>query len=323
MDIVPADEGNELQLFTSADATIERFLAELDVQDNSRAVYRRALHHFFSWLTDQGITRPRRQDITRYREYLAAAGFTPATVNGYLTPVRGTFAYLQAEGIYPNITSAVKGLRQPKGFLKGYLTADQIERLLDGISFADLKGRRDYALINVMVGTGLRTISISLASVGDIVNRGGELTLRYQGKGSRSKDDFVLLLPDVYGPIADYLAARGATSSSDPLFACCGNRNHDGRLSTRAIRHTVERRLTDAGLKTDTITTHSLRHTAATLALQEGADILQVKDMLGHADLNSTLHYSHNIQRIADGAERRVAPLLRDIYQRKQTEPIA
>lgn len=157
-----------------------------------------------------------------------------------------------------------------------------------------------------MLRTGLREVEVARCDVGDIGKEAGELVLRVHGKGRDSKDNFVLITSNAYSPVADYLAERGKVANDQPLFACHSNRNRDGRLTTRAIRGMVEDRLVRAGLKSDKVSAHSLRHSTATLAILGGADVIQVKEMLRHSSINSTMIYVHNLNRVADGAEKYV-----------------
>ena len=81
-----------------------------------------------------------------------------------------------------------------------------------------------------------------------------------------------------------------------PLLVSVGNRSRGGRLSRSQIRTLVNSYLTESGLKNKnnrTISTHSLRHTAGTLALRAGAELRQVQDLLGHADPRTTSIYVH------------------------------
>ena len=225
----------------------------------------------------------------------------------YLTSVRRFFAYLEAEGLYPDIARGIKGPKRPRGYSKEALTKDQARRLIDFIDISTLAGSRDLAIINLMMRTGLREIEIARLDVGDIGKESGELVLRIHGKGRDSKDDFVVLTSHSYGPLADYLAGRGRVQNDEPIFVAHGSRrSKDGRLTTRAIRQIVDKRLEKAGLKEERISAHSLRHTCATLALLGGADVVQVKEMLRHGNINTTMVYVHNLNRVQDGAEKYV-----------------
>jgi site-specific recombinase XerD len=300
-------QGGALTRSLDADNAVRGFLADLDAKDRTRETYGKALKSFVAWVQEKGIDRPLREDILAYRAGLVDTGKSAHTVNAYLSAARLFFAYLEAKGLYPNVAKGVKGMKKPSGFCKEALTAAQARRLLDTIAEDGIRSLRDYAIINLMLRTGLRDIEVVRADVGDIGSEAGELVLRVHGKGRDSKDNFVLLTGDAYGPVADYLAARGNPAKEEPLFTAHGNRNAGGRLSTRSVSRLIEERLSQAGLKSEKITAHSLRHTAATLALLGGADLLSVRDMLRHSDINTTLIYAHNLKRVSAGAEKCVA----------------
>jgi len=282
------------------------FLENLDAGENTRRSYAAGIDRFISWAEREGVALTR-QAVISWRRALEEAGYSPYTVGSYMTAVRRFFAFLEAEGIYPNVALGVKGTRRPKGFCRDILTDEQARRLLETIRGRTreeaLDALRDYALINLLLRTGVRTVEVARANVGDIGTEGNHLVLRIQGKGRDAKDDFVLLTDPAYGPLMDYLQARGSAEAREPLFCSHSNRNRGERLTTRSIRRIVGRRLREAGLKTERISAHSLRHTAGTNALAHGADLLSVKEMLRHKDINTTLIYARNLKRVAAGAE--------------------
>jgi len=294
--------------------TIERFLSSLDTKPITKDTYKKALRVFEIWIKDKGCLHPTRENILEYKEYLKARTIvgndgeiktlSPLTVTAYLTALRRFFAFLEAEKLYPNIARDIKGLKRPKGFLKETLTKDEASRLLEGIKRENLNALRDFAMINLMLRTGLRTIEVARVLVEDIGRETGETVLRVWGKGRDSKDDFVILTDNAYAPILDYLQARGQTKLSEPIFSSHSNHNKTGALTTRSVRRIIEDRLKAVGLKTAKVTAHSLRHTAGTIALLNGADILSVKEMLRHSDINTTLIYTHNLNRLSKGAEK-------------------
>jgi integrase/recombinase XerD len=286
---------------------IDRWLASLDAKPTTRDTYRRAIKSFLVWTADNAITRPQRENILAYKRHLESAGKSTYTVGSYLTAVRRFFAFLEAEKMYPDVAKNIRGPKRPRGYAKEALTREQARRLVDSIDpLKGAVGLRDRALINLLIRTGMREIEATRADVGDIGKETGALVLRVHGKGRDSKDDFVVLTADSYTPLADYLAARGKVNNEDPLFLSHGNRNKNGRLTTRAIRGIVEARLESAGLKEERVSCHSLRHTAATLALLGGADVVSVKEMLRHENINTTMVYIHSMNRVADGAEKYV-----------------
>jgi site-specific recombinase XerD len=298
--------GLDTQGLQAGAEVIDRWLASLDAKPTTKDTYRKAIKAFLLWTSQEGITRPQREDVLAYKRHLEAEGKSTFTIGIYLTATRRFFAYLEAERLYPDVAKSIKGPKRPRGFAKEALTREQARRLVGSIGVEALADLRDLALINLMLRTGIREVEATRTDVGDIGREAGELVLRVQGKGRDSKDDFVVLTNDAYEPLADYLAARGKVNNDDPLFPSYSNRNRHGRLSTRAVRGIVEKRLTEAGLKEDRVSCHSLRHTAATLALLGGADVVSVKEMLRHQYINTTMVYVHSLNRVQDGAEKYV-----------------
>ena len=312
--LIPTGKTEVITIRNVLETAIKKFLATLDTRQNTKDTYRRALRVFEIWITDKGYQKPTREHILEYKDYLQSKTIlgqddevktlSPLTVTAYITALRRFFSFLEAEKLYPNIARGIKGLKRPKGFLKDTLTKDEAKRLLEGIGEDNINGLRDYALINLMLHTGLRTIEVSRALIGDIGRDGGETILKVWGKGRDSKDDFVILTEDAYKPILDYMTKRGETKLSEPLFNSHSNRNQTEALTTRSVRRIIEARLKAVGLKTSKITAHSLRHTSATIALSNGADLISVKEMLRHSNINTTLIYTHNLNRLSKGAEK-------------------
>jgi len=81
-------------------------------------------------------------------------------------------------------------------------------------------------------------------------------------------------------------------------------------MTTRSISRIVKAALKGAGMDSDRLTAHSLRHTAVTLSLLAGASIQEAQSMVRHSNINTTLIYAHNIDRIGKAAERRIDTLL-------------
>jgi len=289
---------------------VERFILSQDVAPSSRETYRRQLSAFLLWLHDRGNTSPDRDTILEYKAHLSAEGLSPFTVSGYMVSVRRFFAWTETYRLYPNIANGVKGAKKPRGFRKDPLTVEQVKRLLNSIPRDVIEGKRDYALLSLMINTGLRTIELERAIVGDIRQQSGQAVLWVQGKGRESKDDFVLLTESVLRPIREYLAARGQLSDNEPLFTTAGNRGRGMALCTRSIRRIVKQRLQGIDIVDGRLSAHSLRHTAVTLSLLSGATLQQAQAMARHANIATTTIYAHNIDRLRDAPEHGIERLL-------------
>ena len=278
----------------------------IDAAPKTIETYTKAIRQFFKYLSDNGIERPERQDIIDYREQLKR-DHKPTTVQSYIAAVKLFFQWTDQSGIYPNVADRIKGAKLDTEHKKDYLTSKQAAKLLHTVDRSTVKGKRDYAILSLMATTGLRTISIIRANIEDIRTIGDDTALFYQGKGHEEKANLVKLAEPVEDAIREYLSARGEKNGKAPLFCSMSNKNAGQRMTTRSISRIAKGSLIAAGLESDRLTAHSLRHTAATLALLNNAKPEEVQQMLDHRNLNTTLIYSHALDRMKNDSEKKVA----------------
>ena len=308
--ILPVKVKEGIARIPSLEELISSFIQAQDVRPNSRESYRKGLKKFLSWLRIREIMDPTRQTILDYKESLKKSGLSSFSVSAYIVVVRKFFTWLEATRGLPNIAKGIKGAKRARGFRKDPLTLSQVKELLGSIDKAGLRGLRDFSLINLLTRTGLRTIEAARANVEDIRQQGGEALLWIQGKGRDDKDEFVLLTGETLKPIYEYLKAKGTTKPEAPLFSSMSDRNGGARLTTRTLRRIVKDRLREIGIDSDRLTAHSLRHTGITLALQAGATVQEAQALARHANINTTLIYAHNIDRIKQAPERKIDALI-------------
>ena len=283
----------------------ERWIGFLDAKKKTVQTYNRAMRQFFYYLDDYGVKQPNRETVLSYRDFLSQAR-EPATVQSYLMAVKQFFKWTALEGLYPNIADNVKGAKIDIGFKKDYLTSKQVKKLLAAIDISTLKGLRDYALLLLMVTTGLRTIEVERANIEDLRTVADFTALFVQGKGQEEKRQYVKVEEPVENAIKAYLAARGRAATTAPLFASMANRNSGGRMTTRSISRIAKEAMIAADLNSERLTAHSLRHTTATLNLLHGGTPEETMQLLRHANLNTTLIYSHALERAKNNSEARV-----------------
>lgn len=290
-----------IETHQSEKTLIQNFLDNCDAMTATKRTYDNGLKRFFEYMRGkQEITRA---DLLAYKADLIAT-CKPSTVNCYLASVKSFYEWLESAGISPNLAKGIKGVRENAGFKKNELSLNQARRLLDSISRDRIEGKRDFALINLLIRCGLRTIEAARANIGDISASEDQPALLYvEGKGHSEKDDFVMLTDGALEPIRDYLTARGDTDPDAPLFASHGNRNAGGRLQVESISRIIKTRMREAGIDDSKITAHSLRHTCATNAIKAGANVRQVQKMMRHAKIETTLLYCHDLDRKANAAE--------------------
>ena len=283
-----------------------RWTSFIDASPKTVDTYSKNIKRFFVYLVENGITQPQREDIVAYRDYLKV-DHKPTTVQGYLAAVKLFFQWTEQERLYPNVAQRVKGAKLDNEHKKDYLTTKQVNRLLGAVDRGTLQGLRDYAILSVMVTTGLREVSIVNANIGDIRTAGDAVALFYKGKGHEEKATYVKLAEPVEEAVRAYLKARGETDPEAPLFSSIANRNNGERMTTRSVSRIAKTRLIDVGLESDRLTGHSLRHTAATLNLLNGGTVEETQQLLDHANINTTLIYSHALERAKNNSEERIA----------------
>ncbi len=276
---------------------VSNFIAELDVKPSSRNTYTNSLKQFFYFLKREQISLPDvdRAIIIRYKQMLANAGMSPYTIGLYLSTVRKFYTWASDKGYTTNIATGIKSPKKSSKFQRQPISKEECAELLEAAA-----SKRDYAITSLLLRTGIRTIELVRANVGDIVQKKTEQArhnvLMIQGKGADSKDRFVILSPKAHTPIQEYLKEKGKPKANEPLFTSNSKQNKGGRLTTRSVRRIVKENLISIGVNSRDITTHSLRHTTAIQLLLAGQDLNSVRNVLGHAALSTTQIYSHHIE---------------------------
>lgn len=291
---------------------IQRFLDSLDSSELTKTHYQSRLQQFILWLDTQPIEPVQRSTILHYKRWLKDRKCEASTIGAYLVAVRQFFQWTEVNRIYPDVTRGIKGAKRSRSFRRSALTISQIHRLFDSIDRSSALGKRDFALINLLVRTGLRTIEVIRCKVGDIrpVNS-DTVGLWVQGKGRQEPDEFVVLTEDCISPVMDYLSSRPSLKQEDPLFASLSDGSYGSSLSTRTIRRVVKERLRAIGLNSPRLTSHSLRHTSISLCLEGGASIQEAQKMARHADISTTNIYVHLGDRAKGVAEKSVEDILK------------
>lgn len=198
--------------------------------------------------------------------------------------IRSFFNYLTNK-THQLDTNPVKDLDSPKlrRTLPKYLTLEESIQLLQSIGGRNPE--RDYCILTLFLNCGLRISELTGLDLTDI--RGD--SLRVLGKGGKMR---MLFLNDACkDALRQYLEVRRdvAGSFSNALFL--SERNE--RVSRSTIHAMVKKKLSEAGLDSKSYSAHKLRHTAATLMLQNGVDVRAVQEVLGHDHLNTTEIYTH------------------------------
>lgn len=284
------------------DELFTRFINYLDVSKLSVYQYKINLKRFFDFLKEHDIKQPTRQDILDYKNFLKSKEYKPTTVAAYIVAVKLFFQWLELENLYPDVSKRIKTDKISKYHKKDALTVNQTKNLLESIEKNKINDKRNYAMILLMITSGLRTIEVVKANLEDMRNLGNYTVLYIQSKSKNEKTDYVKLPFPVEAAIRDYVAAAKITNLKSPLFL-----NHSGnRLTTRMVRKVVKKYLVKSNLNDTRITTHSLRHTTATLNLINGGTLEETQQLLRHQNISTTMIYAHHLERLDNNSEDRV-----------------
>ncbi len=225
-------------------------------------------------------------DIYSFMSYLSMdRGLNNTSRARKVATIRSFYKYLTVKAkVLP--VNPVQDLDSPKirKSLPKYLSLDESIELLDSVNGKNAV--RDYCILTLFLNCGLRISEVVGLNVSDI--RGDQL--RVLGKGNKER---MLFLNDAcQKALQDWLTERAGMTLADEnaLFVTQQNRK---RITRAAVHKLVKKHLTEAGLDASQYSSHKLRHTAATLMLQNGVDVRTLQEVLGHDHLNTTQIYTH------------------------------
>ncbi|MEQ8820972.1 MAG: tyrosine-type recombinase/integrase [Sumerlaeia bacterium] len=272
----------------------------------TRRAYRGDLEDFMAFvgIRQAGeFVRVTRAHVIAWRGDLEARGLARATIRRKLSALASLFDHLcECNAVAGN---PVDGVKRPRSESREGKTPalgdDQARALLAAPRGDSLKAKRDRAILSMLLYHGLRREELCRLRVGDIEARRGVAHLRVFGKGAKVR--YVPLHPATGRLVHEYLEAAGhGEDGGGALFRPVVN-NATGEGLARGLdpgsvhREIVARYCREAGIAASGIGPHALRATAATNALDHGADIARVQAWLGHADISTTKMYDRRGER--------------------------
>lgn len=297
--------GRPIEIHATLDANMEDFIVHLAVERgrSPRTIdaYRRDLRRYSQYLAD--IARSSgdvdRVELAGFRSHLESIPLSPASVTRSVVCVRNFHRWIVLEGLRADDPTIDLTTRRLPDALPKALTEQQVMAVIDVIAEAiaadpanPLK-LRDMALVEVMYGTGVRVSEATGASFGDL-DVDARL-LRVMGK--RSKERIVpvgraamsalMVWLDVGRP---QLLPQRWRSRDDSTALFLGNRGT--RITRQAVWQMIKANAAAAGVPSDVISPHVLRHSCATHMLDHGADIRTVQELLGHVSISTTQRYT-------------------------------
>jgi len=284
---------------------------ERSVSEETRRAYRRTTREFFRFVGNRHPAQVTPADVLSFRDQLIAARKRPATVAFKLSVVRSMFEYLKLAGYVshnPALTKLVPSPALSEDLRGRALTAKEVRYLLSGPDRAKPEGARDYALLLVMLRTGLRVKEVSTIRRSAIKWSHGRWTLRVKVKGGRER--CLPLPPEVKAAIDESLkldeSRRGTLNSGGHeayVFQPLVNYRtlvFAKPLSGQSVWNIVRRWSDFTGV--GKLSPHDLRRTAITRALDLGLTYRQVQMMSGHKDPKTVMRYDHGRENMEQNA---------------------
>lgn len=277
---------------------VHPFLVQLDSL-KTRSDYKSEIALFSTWV-GKPLAEVSPLDLISYRKAMEDRGLKAATIHKKLSVLRSFWSFISQTFNLPNPALCVRLPKVNDQSMKAVLSLQEVGRLLSVIDTRTTIGKRDLAIMGLLLVNGLRTIEVSRASMEDMHEIEGFTVLKVHGKGGKIGD--AKLRDDVAAAISSYLQYRGSTNPDEPLFLAVGNLGK-GRISEKTVQARVRHYLKLAGIQKPNLTAHSLRHTCAVLTLSLGkADIIQVQRLLRHSDPKVTMRYVQSLDWLRDNA---------------------
>ena len=243
------------------------------------------------------------EDVSLYREHLINL-YAPATAAKKLAVLRRFLIFTFMTGATTVNPEALRffakspRVRQDPAY--NVLTEDELQRMLNA---ARVDNYRDYVLLAVMAGCGLREAEVVGLKLSDFQDSGnGAVMLRVLGKGDKIRN--VPISPDLWRLVQRYvlLSGRSLNSYADARKPLLTSRvGKDKPLTTRSVQNIVKKYVRAAGI-TKPISPHSIRHTVGTNMAVNEAPLLVIQQFLGHSDPKTTMRYIRRAEELASKA---------------------
>ena len=271
----------------------ERFLSYLEAERGysplTIVAYRSDIRQFLEFFHGEqvgvSVENIETSDIRDFVASLQAKGLKPPTISRRINCLRSFFGFLwDNEYVSSNPCMRISTPKKQRK-LPTVLTEGECRALLDAAydCHYTMLGFRDRAVLSLLIYTGVRRQELLDLTLDDVDLEQRWLTVR-RGKGNKMR--LVPLVPEAIWAVADWLEFR-PDCTHERLFATLTGRP----LGRHGLQDLFRKALQNAGISRSGVTVHSLRHTFASLLLKNGCDLMSIKEMLGHASLESTAIY--------------------------------
>ncbi len=277
------------------EVVIERFLdamwMERGLSENTLISYRNDLSKLRRWIEQEKISFESASvdDLQRYQQWLFDAGYKQTSRARMVSAIRRLYQYLHREKVREDDPSVMLvSPRLPKRLPKD-ISEEQVDALLDAPDPNDPIELRDKAMLELLYATGLRVTELVSLTMENVSLRQG--VVRVIGKGN--KERLVPMGENAVDWIEQFLEIGRpqllGEKSSDVVFPS----KRAKQMTRQTFWHRIKHYAVLAGIDSDKLSPHVMRHAFATHLLNYGADLRVVQMLLGHSDLSTTQIYTH------------------------------
>lgn len=275
---------------------IDAFLEYIEKQKmyslNTKKNYEIDISEFMNYLKDKEInyTDVNYEFIKEYLVYMYNKKYKRNTIARKLSSLRSFYKYLFNNNFIK--TNPFKYVKTPKKekMLPKYLSVVDLETIFNVPNLNFNLGQRDRLILEILYATGIRVGELVEIKVSDIDFFNKEI--KVNGKGSKQRivefGDYCFEYINLFLNDGREKILKKHNKTSSYLII----NDHGDKITTRGVELLIDKIIKKAALKRK-VTPHMLRHTFATHLLNEGCDILTVKELLGHESLESTQIYTH------------------------------
>ncbi len=283
---------NNMKLSISIKNFLQYCSDERNFSDKTSLTYSIALEDFKNFFQDIYDADPEIEeieidDIRPFLGWLQDRGLSRNSIRLKTSALKSFFKYLYKKNLIKINPARLLSTPKKEKLLPNFLTPNEVDNLLNKIDKNNPEGARDFLLIQLIYGSGLRISEALNLLINDIDKN--SMTVKVLGKGN--KERIVPIGAHTISALDNYLKYRPILcKDSDNLYLFIG---HNGKQLTYSISYKHIHNLMLGITDTEQKSPHTLRHTFATQLINNGADIRSVGEMLGHSSLSSTQIYTH------------------------------
>ena len=272
----------------------ERYLREeKQLSENTTISYTRDIRQFSDWLkrdSNLDLIRVDREDIASYLSYMQGIGKSASTISRCAASLKCLYTYLlRQDAIKANPVSGLS-LEKHNRKLPSILTNHEVDLFLSQPDLSDPKGIRDKAMLELLYASGIRVSELISLNIEDVNLSVGFLVCR-SGEKERVIPLYKVAVSSIQKYLMEVRPLLVVDSQETALFVNINGK----RMSRQGFWKIVKGYQSKAGIDKE-ITPHTLRHSFAAHLLENGADIRDIQEMLGHADLSTTQIYTKVIR---------------------------